>query len=110
MGQRASDDSFALRVRTVAKSVESKTVRAGRVGFHQALCEVSYLANPGGSAVVVDRWSRLGSGLRERRPLIEFFALWHDAGHSSKSSQRRVWGEYPIGDFLGGMAECGHSL
>jgi hypothetical protein len=68
--QRAGDDGFAIWVRTVEKSAESESVRTGCVGSHETLREFSYVANPGCSAVVADRRSPLGSGLRERRPVI----------------------------------------
>jgi hypothetical protein len=96
VGQRASDDGFALRVHTVEKSVECEAVRAGCVGFHQALCELSYLVNPGGSAILPDRRSRFGSGLRECRLLTALLVLCHDDGNSYKLCQKRLWGEHPI--------------
>lgn len=77
LGQRASDDRFALRMHTVAKSVESEPVRTRCVGFHQTVCEFSYLANSGSLTVLTDYSSRLGSGVRERRPLIKLLVLWH---------------------------------
>jgi len=49
-------------------------------GFHQTLCEVSYVGNSRGAAVGQDRRSRLGSRLRERRRLVELIVRWHDTG------------------------------
>jgi hypothetical protein len=63
-GQGTGNDRFALRVHTVAKSVESEAVRTGGAGFHQTRCEVGYVVNPCGSTPVQDCRARLGSRFR----------------------------------------------
>jgi hypothetical protein len=96
VGQRASDDAFALRMHTVAISVERETVRTERIGFYLTLCEVACFANPDGSAVVAEHRSRFGSRLRERKLLVELFVLWHQELERGMCSQKWLWGEHPI--------------
>jgi len=100
-GEGASNDRFAVRVHKVMKRAGHEAVGTGWPGFHQTLREVSYVGNSRSATVVQDPRPRLGSRLRQLRPLIELVAIWHERHHSGARSERWLWGEYPMQPVVG---------